>query len=375
MSRKHAIRCLMFAGVAGIALAANWDHVRAEEPVPPIKPDNVELWDAGTGFTGFKTKPNKTPKSVSGIACVLNKEQQRMCLVVFDEGLEARYAILGTGAYEIDNEQVILLAGEGELDGEGAATDGKSYYVVGSHSAKRDDCASNLASRHVIRINVDPETGKVQRDESKDLVGYEATGSLWSVMGKLDSLKDYVGEEKCLGTEPPKEAPSKVGQRGVNIEGVAIKEGRLYFGFRGPAFEDETTRILGVGAEDLFQVESPKAVVTKIKVGKGRGIRDLQAVKDGILLLLGPDDDKANKFKDYSIALWNALADEGDIAKPKELARLDLSDVKLRDCDKEMKPEAMAVTEDEKAYYHIVILSDGLCDGGPLSFKIPRQPG
>jgi hypothetical protein len=50
-----------------------------------------------------------------------------------------------------------------------------------------------------------------------------------------------------------------------------------------------------------------------------------------------------------------------------------LSGVKLRSCDHELKPEALAVTADEPGQpYQAVIFSDGMCDGGPLRFSIPR---
>jgi hypothetical protein len=95
-------------------------------------------------------------------------------------------------------------------------------------------------------------------------------------------------------------------------------------------------------------------------------------VKDGILVLAGPDDDKDNTNKSYRVALWNGKNGGGEAVKPKMLAELDLKNVKLRDCDKETKPEALAVLEDSPKRYRIMILSDGRCDGGPLLFVIPR---
>ena len=56
----------------------------------------------------------------------------------------------------------------------------------------------------------------------------------------------------------------------------------------------------------------------------------------------------------------------------KVLAALDLSGVKLRSCDKELKPEAMTVLEETPKTYRLLVLSDGLCDGGPLVFTVAR---
>ena len=69
-------------------------------------------------------------------------------------------------------------------------------------------------------------------------------------MASLPELKDHVGDNMCLGTEAPEEGPHP-GKRGVNIEGLAIKGGRLFFGFRGPAV-DGTAKILAVDADALF---------------------------------------------------------------------------------------------------------------------------
>jgi hypothetical protein len=323
----------------------------------------------------FEKKPKKTRQSLSGIACPDNASGKRLCLVVFDEGVEARYVLVRDNSYAVDGERVVLPEIDGELDAEAAATDGRFFYVTGSHSAKRSTCENNPASRQVIRFAVDPKSGRALRapagDPKGSLVQYKRVGDLWGIMASVPALKDHVGDQKCLGTEPPEDATHFMGQRGANIEGLAVKDGRLYFGFRGPAKDGETV-ILSVDAEALFSGGDPKAEVTRLVVGDKRGIRDLHAVKDGILVLAGPDDDKSSESAAWTIALWNGKSGGEKAVEPKSLARLDLSAVKKRSCDKELKPEAMAVLSDTPAHYRLLILSDGMCDGGPLAFKIPR---
>ena len=58
--------------------------------IPVVKPTSGP-WDSGTGFAFDlgKKKTLKTRQSVSGIACNLNAHQQRICLLAFDEGVEA----------------------------------------------------------------------------------------------------------------------------------------------------------------------------------------------------------------------------------------------------------------------------------------------
>ena len=78
---------------------------------------------------------------------------------------------MGNKVLTIDAEPVVLRASTGELDAEGAATDGRYFYVTGSHSAKRGDCASNPGSRHVIRFRLDPATGRALRSPAGSASG------------------------------------------------------------------------------------------------------------------------------------------------------------------------------------------------------------
>ncbi|PDT64852.1 hypothetical protein CO683_35515 [Bradyrhizobium ottawaense] len=363
---KSITRQVQTAILVGALAASGATASRASEEAKPVSGP----WEAGE-FT-FPAKQKKTRKSLSGIACKsIPASSTKSCLVVFDEGTQAHYVAISSDGYTIDNTELALRSSDGELDAEGATTDGEFYYVTGSHSAKRNSCESNPGSRHVIRFAVDPATGKARPDAQGRLVGYRDTGALWGLMAAQPALEDSVGEQKCLGTEPPRDAPKLKGQRGVNIEGIAAgKDGALHFGLRGPAVNGNAP-VLTVDAHALFEGDSPKAAVTLLEVGTGRGIRDLTTVKDGILVLAGPDDDKSNEKVGWIVGLWSGIP--SDKPKFKELARLALDDVKLRKCDDELKPEAIAVLKDERDVLDFVIMSDGMCDGGPLRFTIARK--
>nr|WP_249782083.1 MULTISPECIES: DUF3616 domain-containing protein [unclassified Bradyrhizobium] len=336
------------------------------QTVPTVKPV-AGPWEAGQFI--FPSHANKARKSLSGIAC--NTGAGSPCLVVFDEGTLAHYVVVSSSGYVIDNAAVPLRSSDEELDAEGATTDGKYFYVTGSHSAKRKTCESNPGSRHVIRFAIDPTSGRAKLDTSQHFADYKDTDALWRLMSSLPALSDSIGEQKCLRTEPPEKAPNLKGQRGVNIEGVAIRNGTLHFGFRGPA-KDARAPILSVDAVALFESDTPKADATLVEVGEGRGIRDLVQVNDGVLVLAGPDDDVANEKAGWILGLWDGV--HADVAKLKNVTGLGLDDVKLRKCDDELKPEALAVLRDVSDEYELVILADGMCDGGPLKFVIPRKP-
>jgi hypothetical protein len=145
---------------ATLLLATVYAQTGLAQVAPDVKPLNGPR-DSGK-FT-FASHGNKIRKSVSGISCTAKAGADPICLVAFDEGVEARFVVLGADGYGIDNEPVVLRKSDAELDAEAAATDGEYYYVTGSHSAKRSTCESNPESQRVIRFSVDPASGKALR--------------------------------------------------------------------------------------------------------------------------------------------------------------------------------------------------------------------
>src|SRR3954453_22214999 len=125
----------------GLAAILAAPMLAAAADSPPVSPRPAVL-AAGAGFT-FQGKPksvNKTRQSASGIACSQPAAAPRVCLVVFDEGVEARHLVLNGDVLATGAERVVLLDKDGELDAEGAAVDDTHYYVTGSHAANRKSC-------------------------------------------------------------------------------------------------------------------------------------------------------------------------------------------------------------------------------------------
>lgn len=327
--------------------------------VSPIK-STGSMWRSGDGFVFDlgKKKAIKVRQSVSGMACNRRTETDLLCLVVFDEGAQARYATLHNGRMVVDGESVLFPDVAGELDAEAAATDGRWVYVAGSHSAKRSDCRSNPHSRHVIRMALDPNTGRALPSS------YTSTGRLWSLMQAQPALAPYVGEGKCLGEAP----------EGINIEGMAVQSGRLHVGFRGPVVNGASF-VLALDADALFGNADPKVTVARLALGQHRGIRDMVAVSSGFLILAGPDDSKthpdANPGTGWAFFWWDGQPSEA-VVQPKPLGALDLGQVKLRKCDKALKPESLTVLAETPRFWRLLVLSDGMCDGGALEFNVAR---
>jgi len=323
----------------------------AAADAPKVMPEGP-VWDTSPGFVfPGADKPKKLRRSLSGIACSGESNGPRRCIAVFDEGGEARYAIIDGERLIPQPEHILLLAGNGELDAEGAVSDAGFAYITGSHSRTRGSCAANPDSRHVYRLALQPD-GRV-RPSSQPV---DDQGQLWRLLSANPELGPFA--DKCLGQNG----------HGINIEGLAARNGQLYFGFREPA-RDRKAYILCVAARALFEGGDLTPRLFTIEAGKASGIRDLLAVREGLLVLVGPDDDSKNV--PWWIGFWDG-SDAGTHIRLRQLAELKLPAVSGDDCQREIKPEAMTLLADGPDFRRVLILSDGMCDGGPLAFRIPK---
>jgi len=339
------MRAALYACVAILVtqpVAAKMEKVAPEGPI----------WDTSPGFHfPDADKPKKMRRALSGISCPYKLNGPRRCIAVFDEGGEARYVLVDGTRFVPQPEPIVLLS-KGELDAEGAASDGGFVYVTGSHSRKRKECAANPESRHVYRLPVRPDGSLEPSSQPVD-----DKGRLWGLMSTDTVLGPFV--DKCLGEEG----------HGINIEGLAARNGQLYFGFREPATK-RTAYILRVASRALFEGGDLTPRLLTIEVGEASGIRDLLAVPEGLLVLVGPDDDSKENVP-WWIGFWDGKDDGGKIDL-RPLAELKLPKVDGHACHEEIKPEAMTLLTDGPDFRRILILSDGLCDGGPLSYRIPK---
>lgn len=322
--------------------------------LPSIRP-LIGPMEAAGSFDFQAATPKKIAKlrkSASGIAFT----RAGLAFIAFDEGLDGRFAELTETGYVPDPRPIPLRRDGVEVDAEGAASDGTHLYVVGSHSVKRQGGAENLTSRLLVRFDLGAD-GRVATD-ADGAVAEPNRGDLLAVIRGQPLLADAVDRP--------------LDQGGLNIEGLAASGGRLLVGFRGPT-DGERAFVLSVDADALFAGGDPGAHVDRITVGRGRAVRDLTAVDGGFLALAGPDDSPANNGAGWTIVEW-----DGRTSLP--LAALDLGGVTPREksdgCkdEDEVKPEAIAATETHPDRYRVLILSDGLCDGGPMWFDVPRPP-
>src|SRR5262249_1783756 len=111
--------------------------------------------------------------------------------------------------------------------------------------------------------------------------------SLQELIAADSFLKNHIGEIP--------------GKQGVNIEGIAVRGGDLYFGFRGPLVDDAAAIVMRVAIKAIFGTDTAVPTTDMLPLGKGQGIRDLAAVTDGLLVLSGPEARKPGKAE---VFLW-----------------------------------------------------------------------
>ena len=297
-------------------------------------------------------KKGHKAKDVSGIACSTAYGFPRSCLVIDDESQHAQLVTLDDGKL-IAGDTVPLIDDEYddkplELDGEGVAYADGFYYVIGSHGYPRDrkqkldpveDAAlikaRIAASSQIIRIGVLPGGGVSE---------VERSAKLKEVIRSEPELQPFVDQ--------------RLENNGITIEGIAVRRGRVYAGFRGPTLNDGGAVVLSAALTGLFGSEAADSRSYLLPLG-GRGVRDLAAFDDGILILAGPTADGAGS---YAIYAWDG---EGNSVR---LLR-ELSDV--IGADSERKPESLLVLDKSDLTLRALILFDGENEGAPIAVTMP----
>jgi len=249
-------------------------------------------------------------------------------------------------------DSILLMKDEGkELDIEGICAEGDLVYVIGSHSSKRK------------KIKDDSSWKKNSETFHQDKIEDEASRD-WLYRLRLNddgkaADKDRISLRGIIRNDPALKTfcgiPSK--ENGVDIEGVAVKDGWLYVGFRGPVFRDNYVPVLRLRYE-----EPEKYKLLYVQLG-GRGIRDLAAVSDGFLILAGPVGDGSDSYQLYH---WNGKdAVPGKDRRPEDAGKVQLLG-EIPPLDASCKAEGLAVLEERQDSCQLVIAYDGAKDQNRL---------
>ena len=275
-------------------------------------------------------------------------------VIAADEGALVQVLKREGEHYAVLRDVVLDTSGK-ELDIEGLACDGNSVYAVGSHSWKRDTIKADKSytKNRAAIINIQPEPSRDQ--VFRFTVDTEGQASPI----EKTSLRAMLDHDEIFHTFS--HVPSK--ENGIDIEGIATRAQRLYVGFRGPVLRDNYVPVVS------FPFTNPVAQSTLLFVTlDGRGIRDLAAVEGGFLVLAGPVGDGPGSYQVY---FWDGqdclpgTRDTGQVGQCTLLGEVPAVG--------EAKAEGITVVAEDDARYEVLIVFDGLKNGGATRFRLPKR--
>jgi len=287
------------------------------------------------------------------------------CLIGSDEGVCVQICRLVAECREIiideparSRIELLSLKVGSEIDIEAIAAIGNTYYVMASHGVAKNSGLFMEARHSCFRFEVDPKTGQK--------VGHVQRSSLEKLLRVDRVLGAYYG--KVLQ------------QRGVNIEGLATKDGRLFIGFRSPSLNGKAY-VVEITPEELFGGhDKPSYRLHTVALGAGLGIREIVAIQsendyDGFLIIAGnagckpgesDNPDTVTDVKDWEqdrgffLFYWDG---KGRVEAIGEIPR----------ASDDYKAEAMTVLSNTKEAFDLLILFDGPSGGAPTVYRIYKK--
>jgi hypothetical protein len=322
--------------------------VSAGHAEPPKTAPEAVQWKPSAIFEkdDKDDKPKDQPRmNLSGAACVPTTPKFTSCLIANDEKRYAQFFSI-EGSTLVPRKLIRFSDADKDPDAEGVAYEKGVFYITGSHGRSRKTDKENKESYAVFRFSVDPTTGIPGFEPNdKTVIGVESTSRLRDVIRDDDKTAAFFNQPLAKG--------------GVNIEGIAVKNGRMHFGLRAPSSKKHAV-VLSVDADALFtKKDDLKPTSTWLELGKNTGIRDLAAVSNGILILAGPTREEAVP---YTVWFWDGA---GKTAKP--LATLDLAKVPAG-----AKAEILLPLEEDNSSIRVLVMFDGVENGGAISFNLRR---
>ncbi|GAA5481631.1 DUF3616 domain-containing protein [Haloferula sargassicola] len=304
----------------------------------------LELRDERWHLAAFEN-----PLDLSGLAA----SGPGTVLVGSDEMFHVQPGLMQPDKHRIESRRPIPLPVDGpidkaEVDIEGVAfcPQTSAYYVVGSHGVgkKKADIQPDRLSFY--RLPVDAETGQI-REQAIDRT------SLQPWLARTPAVARHLHEP--------------LQQNGLNIEGLTARDGLLFIGLRAPNLDGDGI-VLEVPANAPFEASPASLKVHRLQLGKGRGIREIAAVRDGFVIVTGNASAPATKRIPVSFAeqpddhfelrFW-----DGAGTATQSIGTLP---------ENGGKAEGLLVLEDTREHIDLLVVFDGLLGGEPLTVRVHR---
>ena len=235
-------------------------------------------------------------------------------------------------------ELPILSNSKAEIDIEGIAVSGNTVYVTGSHALNKK--AKNQDNRQsVFRFELNSNSGKLKSSITRS--------SLTEILEQDPILSQYA--------KTPHE------KNGVDIEGLAVKGDRLFFGFRTPVLRSEYVPVIAVKFDHLKRDDKYALLTVNLK---GNGIRDMVSVDDGFLILADATGEDGDHFQIY---FWNGAE---NLPKPNPAPIIKfLSKIPTA---KNTRAEGLTILAETSSSYRVLVVYDGVAEGNPTIFEINK---
>lgn len=236
----------------------------------------------------------------------------------------------------------VAKSGDSEVDIEGIAVENNTVYVVGSHSTTKKNQSKGKKKnnrQNVFRFKLNPDSGKLESKIKQD--------SLQKILKQDSVLKDFLN------------VPNH--KNGVDIEGIAVKDKHLYFGFRTPILQNTYSPVIVAKFKDLEHKD--KYQLLHVNLG-GNGIRDMVAVDQGFLILV---DTTAEDGSHYQVYFWDGRDElNGDLNSPatKFLTKIPAT--------KNTRAEGITMLKETDTNYSVLVIYDGVAKGNPTVFEISK---
>ena len=336
-------RLILITLIISFSANAAWAETAIEEAVLAISPDTII-----------------DPENISGVAL-----SGDFLIIGSDE--EAAIQVLKKSApntYLSDKSQSIVLDNSGEeVDIEGIAVGKKYIYVVGSHSRKRqkvkEDKSSKKNHKRLATTKTEPNREQLFRLE------LDADGKLVMDSIKKLTLRDIFVNHPVLALFQP--IPSK--ENGIDIEGIAVNEKKdeIYIGFRGPVLRGNFTPVMVLTLDEgKFKQKKLKHELRYVNLG-GLGIRGLTRTDGRFLILGGPVGDESLSYHLFS---WDGEDMVPGNDKPEASTHIkQLCEIPLPNSI--AKAEGIEFLEQKDGKVHILVVYDGVQNGGGKIFSCP----
>jgi len=308
-----------------------------------LQAEDSEAWRIKGRLFG---KNGKIATNVSGIACSSTQGFPRSCLLIDDNLQSAQIVTVRNGTIAAGG-MIRLMSnkykGERlELDGEGVAYADGYYYVMGSHGHPRD-------SKHSLDPISDADKVRAKIAASSQIIRVAEQTTAVAVTEKLRAI---IAADPVLSPFLDR----RLENNGLTIEGVAVKGGRLFAGFRGPSLDNGRVAILSVALGGLFGAESADPKLYLLPLGNGQGVRDLTSYASGFLVLAGP---AAAGGGNYGIYWWDGASENTRLLR-------DLADV----TGGKRKAEALLPLDVSSSGLRALIFFDRENQGAPIAIKM-----